>query len=176
MALPKYADAVIFPTGRMQTMSMSQRVNAIDKILTPVFGCMHCHTGNQGPFNLATPLILTDGRRAPEVSLLFPNGHPLEKRERLTWYVAVQDKKTKLWAVDETKPLRGYLSEPDAIKFGYLKPDPLADGQDEDLEFNPADFAASTTAAPEPIAEPVAEPVPAIAAKALPPLADPSAF
>jgi hypothetical protein len=178
MALPKNPDAVIFPHGRMQNLSLSQRLKAIDKILAPVFGCLHCQTAVQSTFNFTTPFLLRDGdgkKRAPGITLLFPSGHPLEKRERLTWYVAVQDRTTKQWSVDESKPLRSYLSEPDAIKFGYLKADPLAEGEDETLEFNPGDFNAPAPTIPDPApvqaAEPVAEPPPVIAAKLdLPPL------
>lgn len=125
MPLPQYADAVIFPHGRLRSAAtIGDAMTKANRILGPVMGCQKIRVARQHNFNFATPHINADGTPAPLLTLLFPTGHPLEKSERLTWYVATQDPKTNAWTVDES-PLFDHSEADDAIKFGYKKPDPM---------------------------------------------------
>jgi hypothetical protein len=121
MALDKIPDAILVPPGRLKG-GIGDRVGRLKEVFgIPFWGGRNIAAatvyGRQ--LNFVTP--------APqETSLCYPHEHPLHGQERYTWYVAARDKSGEWHVLDQ--PARNALDAADQIKFGYLKPDPYADG------------------------------------------------
>jgi len=119
MSLDRLPDAVCYPLG-LFTGDTNSRLDKARQLFGPVLGAPRVNISDERLYNYATPLF--PGREnEPRVGQFFPNGHPLERRERYDWFTAVRAGGGK-WQLGE--PCSGVMDRVEEVRFGYLVADP----------------------------------------------------
>jgi hypothetical protein len=117
-------DAIVYPQGMFQG-TVGDRVRSLQDAFREVMGGRRLHASNQGIYGFASTVPSHTGRE-----LLFPAGHPLERQERYIWLVGHRVGPGR-WSFG--RPVESWRDEPEAVKFGWLRPDQDGSGLEEQI-------------------------------------------
>lgn len=120
MPLDRVPDAITYPHGVIGG-DLAGRLLRAKHLWGPVLKAPRVYViCDPLGFNLALPLHKGREHEDPG-GLYFPFGHPMEKQDRFTWYVAVKDGRGG-WQLGEL--CQDSMDKLDAVRFGYAIPDP----------------------------------------------------
>lgn len=137
-------DAVLVPVNTF-VGSFSDRLIKHKNVFRVVFGCDRVRVQPQGEYSIDSAFENPDGTEGKTIALLFPIGHPFEKKERYDAYVAIQHRtaegpwKAGDWELEPT-PLKSLYDKQQSIKFLFAKPDPYPDFESPKGDLSLIDF------------------------------------